>query len=150
MSSSQPLALGVLESNEWKELAGEDVQQIYDGAASAIEKMRAGGGPHFWWVKMERLCSHTSSDDQKLYRSAEELEALEKCDPVKCWKDQLIAEGVLTAEECAKIDNEIKERIRGEYAEAEKAEDPSPNELVANVTGPLPKTDKEILPPGKY
>ncbi len=145
-----PLALGVLESNEWKELAGEDVQQIYDGAASAIEKMRAGGGPHFWWVKMERLSSHTSSDDQKLYRSAEELEALEKCDPVKCWKEQLIAEGVLTAEEFAKIDNEIKERIRGEYAEAEKAEDPSPNELVANVTGPLPKTDKEILPPGKY
>ena len=62
----------------------------------------------------------------------------------------MIADGVLTAEECAKIDNEIKERIRGEYAEAEKAEDPSPNELVANVTGPLPKTDKEILPPGKY
>src|SRR6266581_1542582 len=145
-----PLALGVLEPNEWKELAGEDTQQIYDAAADALEKMRAGDGPHFWWVKMERLSSHTSSDDQKLYRSAEELEALEKCDPVKCWKDQLIADGVLTAEEFAKIDNEIKERIRGEYAEAEKAEDPSPNELVANVTGPLPKTDKEILPPGKY
>src|SRR6266487_3702779 len=145
-----PLALGVLESNEWKELAGEDVQQIYDGAARAIEKMRAGGGPHFWWVKMERLSSHTSSDDQKLYRSSEELEALEKCDLVKCWKDQLIADGVLTAEEFAKIDNEIKERIRREYAEAEKAEDPSPNELEANVTGALPKIDKEILPPGKY
>src|SRR5213596_1572361 len=46
-----PLALGVLEPNEWKELAGEDVQQIYDAAAGAIEKMRAGGGPHFWWVR---------------------------------------------------------------------------------------------------
>src|SRR6266480_963709 len=145
-----PLALGVLEPNEWRELAGEAVQEIYNTAADALEKMRAGGGPHFWWVKMERLSSHTSSDDQKLYRSAEELEALEKCDPVKCWKEQLIAEGVLTAEECAKIDNEIKERIRGEYAEAEKAEDPSPNELEANVTGALPKIDKEILPPGKY
>src|SRR5437879_6256541 len=145
-----PLALGVLEPKEWKELAGEDVQQIYDAAASAIEKMRAGGGPHFWWVTMERLSSHTSSDDQKLYRSAAELAEIAKRDPVKCWQEKLIAEGVLTPEEFAKIDSEIKERIRREYAEAEKAEDPSPNELKANVTGALPKIDKEILPPGKY
>ncbi len=145
-----PLALRVLEPNEWTELAGEDVQQIYDAAAGAIEKMRAGGGPHFWWVTMERLSSHTSSDDQKLYRSAAELAEIEKRDPVKCWQEKLIAEGVLKPEEFAKIDNEIKERIRREYAEAEKAEDPSPNELEANVTGALPKIDKEILPPGKY
>jgi len=145
-----PLALGVLEPNEWQQLAGEGVQQIYNAAADALEKMRAGGGPHFWWIRMERLSSHTSSDDQKLYRSADELAALEKRDPVNCWKDQLIADGALTAEEFAKIDNEIKERIRSEYAEAEKAEDPSPDELEANVTGALPKIDKEILPPGKY
>src|ERR1700693_5253451 len=99
---------------------------------------------------MQRLSSHPSSDDQNLYRSAEELVEIEKRDPVNCWKDQLIAEGVLTAEEFAKIDNEIKERIRGEYAEAEKAEDPSPKELEANVSGALPKIDNEIFPPGKY
>ena len=145
-----PLALGVLEPNEWTELAGEDVQGIYDAAASAMEKMRAGGGPHFWWVKMERLSSHTSSDDQKLYRSAEELAEGEKHDPLTCWKEKLIAEGDLTTEEFAKIDNEIKERVRSEFAEAEKAEDPSPNELTANVTGAMPKIDKEVLPPGKY
>ena len=145
-----PLALGVLEHDEWRELAGEAVQEIYNAAGDAIEKMRGGGGPHFWWVKMERLSSHTSSDDQKLYRTAEELAEIEKRDPVNCWKDQLIAEGALTSEEFAKIDNEIKERIRSEYAEAEKAEDPSPKELEANVSGALPKIDTEILPPGKY
>jgi 2-oxoisovalerate dehydrogenase E1 component len=147
---TNPLALGVLEPDEWQQLAGEDVLGIYDAAASAMEKMRAGGGPHFWWVKMERLSSHTSSDDHKLYRSAEELAEIEKCDPLKCWKDKLIAEGMLTADEFAKIDNEIKERVRSEFAEAEKAEDPTPNELTANVTGAMPKIDKEVLPPGKY
>src|SRR5258707_1294896 len=60
-----PLALGVLEPDEWTQLAGEDVQGIYNSAAAAMEKMRAGGGPQFWWVQMERLSSHTSSDDQK-------------------------------------------------------------------------------------
>jgi 2-oxoisovalerate dehydrogenase E1 component len=147
---TNPLALGVLEPDEWQQLAGEDVQGIYDAAASAMEKMRDGGGPHFWWVKMERLSSHTSSDDHKLYRSAEELAEIEKCDPLKCWKDKLIGEGLLTADEFARIDNEIKERVRSEFAEAEKAEDPTPNELTADVTGAMPKIDKEVLPPGKY
>src|SRR5256886_1717117 len=145
-----PLAFGVLEPNEWQEMAGEDVQGIYDRAADALEKRRADGGPHFWWVTMERLSSHTSSDDQRLYRSADELAEIEKRDPVKCWQEKLIAGDALTAEEFAKIDNEIKERIRSEYAEAEKAEDPSPKELEANAIGEWPKIDKEILPAGKY
>jgi 2-oxoisovalerate dehydrogenase E1 component len=145
-----PLALGVLKPNEWVELAGEDVQGIYDATAAAFEKMRGGRGPHFFWVQMERLSSHTSSDDQKLYRSAAEIAECEKHDPLRCWKEKLISDGVLTADEFSKIDNEIKERVRAEYSEAEKADDPSPNDLTANVIGELPKIDKEVLPPGKY
>lgn len=147
---TNPLVLGVLEASDWQQIDGRDVQKVYEAASAAIEKIRAGNGPAFFWVKMERLSSHTSSDDQKLYRSAEELEELEKCDPLKCWKDQLIKEGVISTAEFAKIDNEIKERIRREYSDAEKAEDPSPNQLLSNVAKSPPRTDKEILPPGKY
>src|SRR2546428_4731790 len=105
-----PLALEVLRPNEWQQIGGHDVQKVYDAALEAMEEIRAGKGPAFFWVTMERLSSHTSSDDQKLYRSAEELQAMEKCDPVKCWKDQLIAEGVISSGEFAKMDNEIKAR----------------------------------------
>jgi 2-oxoisovalerate dehydrogenase E1 component len=147
---NNPLALNVLERDNWRRIDGQDVQQIYDATAEAFEKIRAEGGPFFFWIRMERLSSHTSSDDQKLYRSAEELQALEKSDPLKCWKDQLIQEGVIAIEEFTKLDNDIKERIRREYAEAEKAEDPSPNELLANVSKLPPKVNREILPPGKY
>jgi len=147
---NNPLALDVLEPDNWREIEGHDVQQVYNATAEAFEKIRAGGGPFFFWIKMERLSSHTSSDDQKLYRSEEELGGLEKFDPLKCWKDRLIDEGVITEDEYAKLDNEVKERIRREYAEAEKAEDPSPNELLANVTKPSARLEKEILPPGKY
>ena len=147
---TNPLALDILEQENWRHIEGQDVQQIYDATAEAFEKIRAGGGPFFFWIKMERLSSHTSSDDQKLYRTAEELRDLEKSDPLTCWKDRLIKEGVITQKDYAELDNEIKERVRREYAEAEKAEDPSPNELLANVTKPPPKIEKEILPPGKY
>ena len=147
---TNPLALDILEQDNWRQIEGQDVQQVYDATAEAFEKIRAGGGPFFFWIKMERLSSHTSSDDQKLYRTAEELRDLEKSDPLMCWKDRLIREGVITQKDYAELDNEIKERVRREYAEAEKAEDPSPNELLANVTKPPPKIEKEILPPGKY
>ena len=147
---TNPLALNVLEPDNWRQIEGQNVQQVYEATAEAFEKIRAGGGPFFFWVTMERLSSHTSSDDQKLYRSDEELRVLEKFDPLKCWKDRLIEEGIITAEDFARLDSEVKERVRREYAEAEKAEDPSPNELLANVTKPPPKIDEEILPPGKY
>jgi 2-oxoisovalerate dehydrogenase E1 component len=147
---NNPLALNVLEPDNWRQLEGQDVQQVYDATAEAFEEIRGGGGPFFFWIKMERLSSHTSSDDQKLYRSAEELQTLEKSDPLKCWKDQLIQEGLITAEEFAKLDNDVKERVRREYTEAEKAEDPSPNELLANVSKSPPKLNDEVLPSGKY
>jgi 2-oxoisovalerate dehydrogenase E1 component len=145
-----PRALDVLQPNDWQEIDGSDVQQIYDAAVKAFESMRAGGGPAFFWVNMERLSSHTSSDDHKLYRSAEELAESEKCDPLKRWAERLIADGVLTADEYAKLDQEIKERIRNEFADAERAEDPSANELLLQVTANLPQLDDEVLPPGKY
>ena len=145
-----PLALDVLQPNDWQTIDGHDVEKVYEVSANAIARMRAGEGPVFFWVMMERLSSHTSSDDQKLYRSADEIAMLEQKDPVKFWKDRLIEEGLITAEEFAKLDNEIKERIRKEYSEAEKAEDPSPKELELNVRGPFPELDDEILPPGKY
>lgn len=147
---TNPLALDILDEDNWRQIQGHDVQQIYDATAEAFEKIRAGGGPFFFWIKMERLSSHTSSDDQKLYRSTEELQDLEKCDPLTFWKDRLVKESVITQEGYAELDNKIKERVRREYAEAEKAEDPSPNELLSNVTKPAPKIEKEILPPGKY
>src|SRR6267378_1654666 len=161
---TNPLALDILKEDNWRQIEGQSVQQIYDATAEAFEKIRDGGGPFFFWIKMERLSSHTSSDDQKLYRTAEELRELEKFDPLTCWKDQLIKEDVITQKDYAELDSEIKERVRREYAAAEKAEDPSPNELLANVTaqgtavskppwGALesaPPWNKEILSPGKY
>jgi 2-oxoisovalerate dehydrogenase E1 component len=147
---TNPLALKILEPDDWRRIEGQDVQHVYDATAEAFEKIRGGSGPFFFWINMERLSSHTSSDDQKLYRSADELEKLEKFDPLKCWKVRLIEERLITAEEFAKLDDDIKERIRREYNEAQKADDPSPNELLANVTAPLPKIDKEVLPPGKH
>ncbi|MBA2242734.1 MAG: 2-oxo acid dehydrogenase subunit E2 [Chthoniobacterales bacterium] len=145
-----PRALDVLQPNDWQEVDGSDVQQIYDKGVEAFEAMRGGKGPAFFWVNMERLSSHTSSDDHKLYRSAEELAECEKCDPLRVWSERLIQEGLMAADEYEKLDKEIKECIRKEFTEAERAEDPSADELELQVTAELPRLTDEVLPAGKY
>jgi 2-oxoisovalerate dehydrogenase E1 component len=145
-----PLALGVLQPNDWLEVDGTNVQEVHDVASRAIEGLRAGNGPVFLWVKMERLSSHTSTDDHKLYRSADELQNLEKGDPLRRWKEQLIEEGLMTAEEYDALDQQIKERVRQEFADADRAQDPTADELELQVTGEAPELTDEVLPPGKY
>src|SRR5437667_4951807 len=94
-----PRALDVVQPNDWRELDGANVGEMYELTAKALAHIRAGKGPVFFWVMMERLSSHTSSDDQKLYRSAEELKRCAECDPLKKWKEQLIAEGLISESE---------------------------------------------------
>src|SRR5689334_17600733 len=145
-----PRALDVVQPNDWREIDGGDVGQISEEAAKAFAHIRAGNGPVFFWAMMERLSSHTSSDDQKLYRTADELKKCEECDPLRKWKEQLIAEGLITESDYTKLDNEIKERVRREFSDAEKEQDPSAEELFLEVTGKFPELDDEVLPPGKY
>jgi 2-oxoisovalerate dehydrogenase E1 component len=145
-----PRALDVVQPNDWQELDGANVGEMYEQAAKAFAHIRAEKGPVFFWVMMERLSSHTSSDDQKLYRSAEELKRCEECDPLRKWKEQLIAEGVITESDYQNLDSKIKERIRREFSDAEKEQDPSAEELFLEVTGKFPQINDEVLPPGKY
>src|SRR5205823_6203973 len=120
-----PRALDVVEPKDWREIDGSNVEQVYNATAEAFAYIREGKGPIFFWVMMERLSSHTSSDDHRLYRSEDELKQAEKCDPLRVWKERLIAKGIITSEEYGKLDDEIKERIRREFLEAEKEQEPS-------------------------
>ena len=101
-------------------------------------------------MTLERLTSHTSSDDQKIYRSSAELSTLSDRDPLKFLKDLLIAEGALTDAEYDEIESGIKEKVRNDYLTAEKAENPTAGDLEANVVHAMPDLDEEIFKPGKY
>src|SRR5687768_6164647 len=86
---TNPLALNVLAAEEWVVVDGWDVEHVHAVAAQLMEKIRAGGGPAFLWLKLERLSSHTSSDDQKIYRSTAELSTLSERDPLRVLREQL-------------------------------------------------------------
>jgi len=119
-----------------QELDGANVGEMYGQAAKASPHSRRKG-PGFFLVMMERLSSHTSSDDQKLYRSAEELKRCEECDPLKKWKEQLIAEGVISESDYANLENESKSGFAANLP-TRKRRGPSADELFLEVTGKFP------------
>lgn len=134
---TNPLALGVLAEDEWRRVDGVDVEAVSAVMEGAIAHARAGKGPAFVWCDVERFSNHSSADDQRMYRAADELEALESRDPVTRYEAQLIESGVLTAAEAEALETEIKAEVRANYQTAETAEDPREAEQDRHLYGPV-------------
>ena len=147
---SNPMALEVINKAQWQVVDGRNPEAVHAAAQSAIADLRAGQGPVFFWVKVERLSSHTSSDDHSLYRSKEDLAALEQADPIRHLKDRMIKHGELTEKDFATLDHELKEKVRRDYAAAEAAENPRADELFVETVGPSPDLHEELFKAGKY
>jgi 2-oxoisovalerate dehydrogenase E1 component len=147
---TNPMALEVINQAQWRTVDGRDPEAVHAAAQQAIAELRAGEGPVFFWVKVERLSSHTSSDDHTLYRSKEDLASLEQADPIRHLKDRMIKQGDLTEKEFASLDAELKEKVRRDYTAAEAAENPRADELLVETMGPSPDLQEELFKPGKY
>ena len=61
---------------------GNDIFAVYKAHRDALQRARAGQGPSFIESLTYRLGDHTTADDARRYRSAEELEAATARDPI--------------------------------------------------------------------
>lgn len=102
---------------------GSDFAESYLAFKHAADKARKGEGPVLIEAMVERITSHSSDDDQTVYRSAEEIAEMKAHDPVKIFHQQVIDEGYLTEEEVKEMDARLKKEINQatDAAEAEPA-----------------------------
>jgi len=95
------------------EVDGTDPEACLQVFQQAVTHCRAGKGPAFVHGHCIRPYSHSLSDDERLYRTKEEIEADAKRDPLVRMKARLLKDGVQTAEQIAaleqKIDREVAE-----------------------------------------
>lgn len=124
-----PYRLGVFNDEHYVRLDGRVPDVIYRHGVIAVEKARAGEGPTVLWCELDRLCSHTSSDDQRVYRPEQDLEDIILLDPIAQTKDRLIQEGVISAEEWECIKDQIALKVERDYLKAEEAPLPSTSAL---------------------
>jgi 2-oxoisovalerate dehydrogenase E1 component len=123
---------------------GRTPDSVLEGAGKAIAKARAGEGPTILWFDLDRLSSHTSSDDHRTYRDADEIAEMADRDPIKLLKDELIASGELTQESFDKLQEEVIAEVDRIYREAESAEDPRADEVMDHLWG---APDQPVTPP---
>lgn len=106
------------------EVDGNDVLQVYGVMAAAVDRARSGEGPTLIEAKTYRYYAHTSDDDDKLYRTAEEVELWRRKDPITVLRQYLVESRLLDEATEERIDVEVTETIAAAVAEAEAAEDP--------------------------
>lgn len=104
--------------------------RVFEAAAPVIDKARNGGGPTVIVAELDRLCSHTSSDDHRVYRPQHEIDEMADRDPIIVLANELIAAGELTEEDWEATKKEINEAVDREYIAAEAEPDPSAEDLM--------------------
>ncbi len=130
---TNPKVLGSVNIDDWIEVDGTDVEDVFTKSKKAIDQARNGGGPAFLWVELERLDSHSIADDHRNYRGEEELQSLLDKDPVQLFKDKMIANGVLSQEEYDELEKDTKTVVRSDYLRADKSPDPAPGDTMSQV-----------------
>jgi TPP-dependent pyruvate/acetoin dehydrogenase alpha subunit len=112
---------------------GSDVLACYEAAKEAIARARAGDGPTLIEAKTYRFFPHTSDDDDRTYRSREEVEEAKHHDPIVEFGRYLKELGVLDEASAQEISAEVKADVDRQIDEAWNAPDPDPESLLRNL-----------------
>ena len=98
---------------------------LESAAGRLMDRARNGGGPSILICEVDRLCSHTSSDDHRVYRPPAEISKLVDRDPIPLLAQRLIEDGVLEQGYWEDMQEQITRQVDQDYLRAEKAADPA-------------------------
>jgi 2-oxoisovalerate dehydrogenase E1 component alpha subunit len=115
------------------EVDGSDPQAVYRVTAEAVERARAGGGPTLIDARVCRLTAHTSDDDDRRYRAAEEIESARRRDPLVQFRRTLQEAGVLDAQSEDEMRKRASAVVDDALTFAEASPDPDPSTLHLHV-----------------
>lgn len=93
------------------EVDGTDPVESLRAFQAAAAHCRAGNGPALVHGHVIRPYSHSESDNDKLYRSAAEIEADALRDPITKMQMRLLREGILTAEQITELEHQLDQEV---------------------------------------
>jgi 2-oxoisovalerate dehydrogenase E1 component alpha subunit len=112
---------------------GNDVLACYAAMKTAVERARAGQGPTLIEAKTYRFFPHTSDDDDRSYRSREEVEEAKRRDPIARFAGFLQEQGLMDAAGIDGVWAETKASVDEQIDQAWNAPDPDPSTLARHV-----------------
>jgi 2-oxoisovalerate dehydrogenase E1 component len=118
------------------EFDGTDPLESYAAAKEAVDYVRQRRGPALLHAHVIRPYSHSLSDDEKLYKTAEEREEEAHRDPLSKFSLFLVREGLLDQKEIEALEAEVDREVREAGDQALAAEPPSVDSILVNVYSP--------------
>ena len=115
------------------ECDGTDPLGSYAVCKEAISYVRERHGPALVHAHVTRPYSHSLSDDEKLYKSAEEREAEARRDPLSKFSLFLVREGLMDQKEIEALEAEVDREVREASDQALAAEPPEISSIYDHV-----------------
>ncbi len=117
---------------------GNDVLAVYDVMREAVARARKGEGPTLVEGFTYRPVPHSSDDDDRTYRSREEVESWKKKDPILRFEKLLYERKLLDDAKKTEIEAGIMDEVNDATDYAMRAPYPAAEECLYPVYGPLP------------
>jgi 2-oxoisovalerate dehydrogenase E1 component alpha subunit len=112
---------------------GTDVIAVYEIISELAEAARNGKGPALVEANMYRITPHSSDDDDRTYRSREEVEENKKFDPLLLIQKRMMDEGIYTEKDLEDLDKKAKQMVTDAVKTAEEAPYPAAEEAAYPV-----------------
>jgi 2-oxoisovalerate dehydrogenase E1 component len=117
-------------------LDGTDFVASYRAVSEAVAYARERKGPALVHARVIRPYSHSLSDDEKLYKTAEERAAEAKRDPIVRLAGFMKAEGLITDAGLDTLAREVDAEVNEAAENARKADKPAPESATLYVYSP--------------
>ena len=114
---------------------GTDLLAVYGVVKVPADRARRGEGPTLVEAKVYRFQPHTSDDDDRSYRSAEEVKAWRDRDPLHLFERRLVDLNVLDTEQTSDIRTAISAEVDDATEAAEQASYPDAATFDQHVYG---------------
>jgi len=105
---------------------GTDFVDCHHGMQKALAYIRSGEGPVLLHAQCVRIGSHSNSDRQELYRDEAEIAEAATHDPLAQLRLELLAAGLATDEDFARIEQANEVRVQAAAEATEDAPEPDP------------------------
>jgi len=108
----------------------------------AVERARRGKGPSLIVSNVVRLLPHSSSDDQRKYRTPKALDEDRKRDPLTILEEQCIRGRLISAKEIKKICTKVEAQVDADTKWAEGQEHPDGDTALDHIySGDMPMNE---------
>ena len=115
------------------EVDGNDVLAVFEASGEAIERARSGGGPTLLECKTYRYVGHHEGDPGTDYRTREEVESWRQRDPIKRFREDLLAAGAIVTGEFERIATETEEWLEDSVEFARISPEPEAGTVLDHV-----------------